>query len=362
MVLFALFEVIRYTGEGLITYVFDPLFEGAWEPVIMQISSALGGGGFLHSILIGRLSDGAVDFGGSFGLLTTGLYVPLAAVLPYVFAFYVVLAVVEDSGYLPRLAVLMDTVMHHMGMHGMSIIPMLLGLGCNVPGALATRIMESKRQRFITATLMSISIPCMAQTSMVVGLAGPFGAQALLLIFGTLFLVWLSLGSILDKIVKGENPEILVDIPPYRIPYLQGLGKKIWMRLVWFIKEAVPWVLFGVVIVNILYTLNIINIIGTVTQPVVQGILGLPKDAVGALMVGFLRKDVAVGMLKPLSLTFQQVVVASVVLTMYFPCVATFAVLLKEFGIVDMAKAALIMIVSSLTVGGTLHLVLSLLA
>jgi ferrous iron transport protein B len=190
---------------------------------------------------------------------------------------------------------------------------------------------------------------------MIVGLAGEHGARALSMIFGTLFLVWLVLGSILSRLVKGENPEILVDIPPYRIPYFQGLAKKLWMRMVWYFREAVPWVLFGVFIVNILHTLHIISFIGALTQPVIKGILGLPNEAVGALVMGFLRKDVAVGMLKPLGLTLHQVVVVSVVLTMYFPCVATFSVFLREFGVVDTCKAAMIMVTSATITGGLLH-------
>ena len=158
--------------------------------------------------------------------------------------------------------------------------------------------------------------------------------------------------------MKGESPEILIDIPPYRIPYFRGLAKKIWMRLLWFLREAVPWVLLGVFIVNVLYTFGIIEFIGNLTRPIVKDILGLPSKAAGGLVVGFLRKDVAVGMLKPLSLSLKQIIIASVVLTMYFPCVATFSVLLKEFGVYGMLKAASIMLVSALVVGGLLNLAL----
>ena len=358
IVLLGMFASIRYIGENLIGYVFEPLFERLWAPLMMGLSGALGGGGFVHDILVGKLVDGGIDFGESFGLLTTGLFVPLGSVLPYVFAFFIVLSFLEDSGYLPRLAVLVDNLMHRLGMHGMSIIPMLLGFGCNVPGALATRILESRRQRFIAATIMAISVPCMALQAMIIGLAGEFGATALAIVFGTLFVVWLGLGVALNAVVKGESPEILVDIPPYRIPSLRGVSKKIWMRLVWFIKEAVPWVLFGVFIANILYSTGIIGSLGRLAEPVLQNVLGLPEDAVGALVLGFLRKDVAVGMLKPLALNMNQTITASVVLSMYFPCVATFGVLLKEFGAVDMAKAACIMVFSALFVGGFLHFAL----
>lgn len=358
VLIYLMFVIIRFIGESLIGYIFEPLFEKLWAPVMMRLSTALCSGGFIHDILIGKLVEGEIDFVESLGLLTTGLFVPIAMVLPYVFAFYLVLGFVEDSGYLPRLGVLVDNIMHRLGLHGLAIIPMMLGLGCNVPGALATRVLETRRERFISATLMAIAVPCMAQIAMIVGLIGKYGAKGLGLVFGTLFVVWLALGLLLNSILKGDSPEIFVEIPPYRFPYWMALLKKLWMRTKWFLKEAIPYVLLGVLVVNILYSLRIIEFIGKFTTPVVTGILGLPNEAVGALIIGFLRKDVAVGMLSPLDLTLKQLVVASVVLTMYFPCVATFAVMIKELGIIDMIKSAVIMIVSTLLVGGILNLLL----
>jgi ferrous iron transport protein B len=129
------------------------------------------------------------------------------------------------------------------------------------------------------------------------------------------------------------------------------------MRLKWFIKEAVPFVLLGVLIANILYSTGIMQFIGRAVSPVFNHLLGLPREAAGALIMGFLRKDLAVGMLIPLNLTFQQLVVASVVLSMYFPCVATFTVLLKELGIKDMIKSTIIMILSALITGSLIHFI-----
>jgi ferrous iron transport protein B len=358
LVMFLAFKVIRFIGEGLIGHVGEPIFEKLWAPLMMKLSAVMDSGGFLHDLIIGQLIDGEIDFGQSFGLLTTGLFVPLGAVLPYVFAFYVVLSVLEDLGFIPRLAVMVDTLMHRLGLHGFAIVPMLLGLGCNVPGALATRVLETRRERFISATILSIAVPCAALQAMVVGLVGEHGIGYLAIIYGTLFSVWVLLGVIFNKTVKGESPEIFLEIPPYRIPYMRSLAKKIWIRIKWFLKEAVPFVLLGVLIVNLLYTFGIIQFAGRITAPVVTRILGLPQEAVGALIVGFLRKDVAVGMLIPLGLTIKQLVIASVVLAMYFPCVATFTTLVKELGVVDMLKSASIMVISSLVVGGLLNLIL----
>lgn len=357
IVLFVSFFIIRFIGEGLISWIFNPLFEKLWAPVLMKISVLLNHSGFWHDIFIGKLVNGEIDFFQSFGILSTGLYIPIAAVLPYIFSFYLILSFLEDSGYLPRLAILLDRLMHQIGIHGMGIIPMMLGLGCNVPGALATRIMETRKERFISATIMAIAVPCMAQIAMVFGLLGKFGFKGLAPVFGTLFVVWLILGKIMSIFVRGESPEIFTEIPPYRFPYFTSLFKKVWMRIYWFLKEALPFVLIGVFIVNLLYSLGIIDFLSRIFGPIISRILGLPSAAIAALLIGFLRKDVAIGMLAPLGLSIGQLVTASVVLTMYFPCVATFVVLIKELGFLDMLKAAIIMILSAFFVGWILNLI-----
>lgn len=350
------FSAVRLVGETLIANVFDPLFS-LYLPYVERLGEYLGGG-ILHDLLIGTMVNGRIDFLQSMGLLTTGIYVPIAMVLPYVFSFYLVLGLLEDSGYLPRLATLLDTFMHRLGMHGLAIVPMLLGFGCNVPGALATRILETKRQRFIAGTIMAISIPCMAQTAMVFGLLGAYGTEGLGIYFLALFFVWLSTGLLMNRMIKGVTPETFFEIPPYRLPSFRALTHKMVMRMRHFIAEAVPFVLLGVFIVNLLYATGIISLVGEIASPVVTGILGLPKEAVAAMVIGFLRKDVAVGMLLPLGLSLKQLIIASVALTMYFPCVATFAVLFREFGVRDMAKSAAIMIAATLAAGGLLNLVL----
>lgn len=350
------FTLIRFIGENLINYVLDPLFE-LYTPIAVTISNLLGSG-FVHDILIGQLIEGEIDYMQSMGLITTGIYVPFAAVLPYVFAFYLVLGFLEDSGYLPRLAVLVDNVMHKMGLHGSAIISMMLGLGCNVPGTLSTRILETRRQRFIAATLMAIAVPCMAQTAIIIGLVGVHGESGLLIVFGSLFIVWMILGLVLNRTMGGESPELFMEIPPYRFPYWGALLKKLWIRIRGFLMDAVPFVLLGVLLVNILYVLGVIKFVGRLLAPIITGLLGLPKEAVVALIIGFLRKDVAVGMLLPLGLTLKQAIIASVVLAMYFPCVATFAMLVKELGIVDMFKSTTIMVALAFFVGFILNLIL----
>ena len=357
-ILVAAFSLVRFTGESLIRYVLEPGFEILWKPLMMKLSSALGGEGFLHSIVIGKLIDGRIDFVQSFGLLTTGLFVPLGMVLPYILAFYLVLGFLEDLGYLPRLAVLLDSILHRMGIHGWAIIPTLLGLGCNVPGIMATRILESRRERLIAATIISIGVPCAALQAMIWGLLGRHGGKYVAMVYFTLFVSWVLLGRILNMTLRGRSPELIMEMPSYRLPSARALGKKLWMRTSGFVKEVVPFVLAGVFVVNILYYLKVFDVLADFTAPLVTRIFGLPKEAVVAMAIGFLRKDVAVGMLGTLDLSPEQLVVATTVLAMFFPCVATFIVLWKELGGPDTLKSIGIMIVSSIIAGGTLNLLL----
>ncbi len=350
------FLVIRTIGESLIGYVIDPFFEGLYKPLLMELSQYMGGGGYLHEILIGKLIDGDIDFVQSFGLLSTGLYVPLGMVLPYVLSFYLILGVLEDIGYLPRLAILLDIVMHRLGLHGYAIIPTILGIGCNVPGILATRILESRRERFIACTLISVGIPCAALHAMIFGLVGERGSEYVLLVYGILFMVWILLGIILNYLVKGFGPELFTEIPPYRRPVPSVVAKKLWMRMQGFFKEAVPIVLIGVLIVNLLYSAGVFDFLAGLFAPVVSGLLGLPKEAVVALIIGFLRKDVAVGMLGPLDLSNEQLVIGCVVLAMFFPCIATFSVMLRELGWKDMLKSMAVMLAASTLVGTAINL------
>jgi ferrous iron transport protein B len=352
------YYIIRFIGENLINYVLDPLFHSIWLPLLTKLSVVMGGGGFLHDVIVGKIISGNIHFIESFGLLSSGLYVPLAMVLPYIISFYLVIGLLEDIGYLPRLAVLLDTTMHKIGLHGFAIVPTLLGLGCNVPAIMATRVLESRRERFIAATLVSIAIPCASAQAMIFGLVGKFGGKYVAMVYGTLFLVWIILGFILNKILKGLSPELLIEIPPYRLPPWGIVFQKLFYRIDNFLREAVPIILAAVFVINMLFISGIFDYVASFAAPVITGIWGLPEESVVAIVIGFIRKDAALGMLALSALTAKQMVIGSVVLTMFFPCIATFVVLLRELGLRDFLKSMAIMIVSSLLVGGTLNVIL----
>jgi ferrous iron transport protein B len=357
-VLYAALRFVVFLGEGLSARVFEPFFAQVYAPLIERLSTFLGGGGPVHDILVGQLRGGVIDFESSLGVLTTGVYIGFAVVFPYLLAFYLVLGFMEDSGYLPRLSVLLDKFMHRLGLHGYAVLPMFLGLGCNVPGAMAARNLESKRERFIVLTLISVGIPCASQQAMILGLVGKYGVPYLGVVFSTLFAVLVVLGVIIDRITPGYTPSMIVEMPPYRIPYWRSQLSKIWMRVSHFIFDATPYILAGVLLVNILYAIGAISLLGKCFAPLVTGVFGLPAETVSALIVGFLRKDVAVAMLEPLALTPRQVVIGSTLMAVFFPCAATFTVLFKELGFIHTVKASLIMFATSLAVGGGMNILL----
>jgi ferrous iron transport protein B len=233
-----------------------------------------------------------------------------------------------------------------------------LGFGCNVPAVMATRILESKKEQFIAATLISIAVPCAALQAMIFGMVGSYGFQYVVLVYGTLFIVWIALGVILKYMVKGFSPELLIEIPPYRLPPWHTVLQKLWMRSYGFLVEAIPIILGAIVVVNILFSLHVFDTIANLTAPVVTGLFGLPKEAVTALVVGFLRKDVALGLMAPLALTSKQMVIGSVVLAMSFPCIATFVILLRQLGLVNMLKSFGIMILAAVITGSLLNIIL----
>jgi ferrous iron transport protein B len=231
-------------------------------------------------------------------------------------------------------------------------------LGCNVPGIMATRILESRRQRFVTASLISIAVPCAALQAMIIGLVGRRGIGPVLVVYGTLFVVWLLISLVLRFTTREFQPELLVEIPPYRLPTARALATKMWLRISGFVREALPIILTAIVAVNVLYQLNLFTYVARFAEPVVTRVWGMPSEAVVPLLVGILRKDVALGLFAPLELTGKQLIIGSVVLAMFFPCIATFVVLFRELGFKGGLKSIGIMLLAVFLTGGALNLIL----
>jgi len=354
LVLYLSFSLVIEAGELLIEDVTDPIFL-AYSYFITGIVESHISSALMREILIGS----SPELLKSFGILTTGLYIPLGIVLPFLIPFYLVLGVLEDIGYLPRLSVILDAFMHRIGLHGAAILPCVLGMGCSVPAVLSVRILESPKQRYLAATLMTMAIPCASQTAMIFGMLAPYGLGYILAVYASLFFAFAATGILLHRIIGGESPEIFLEIPPYRMPDISSLLKKTFIRIREFLKEAVPYIALGMLAMNFFYLSGLMHTIGETMRPVVSGLLGLPSDAATALIIGFLRKDVGIGMFAPLDMTGVQLVIASVVLAMYFPCIATFMVMLRELGMMGTIKSVALRLVAALLLGTALHIILA---
>ncbi len=346
------FAVVRLIGEGLINYLLDPFFHRIYGPLIFWATGFIRIG-WLQRILTG----GSREFMISFGALTTGVYIPLAVVLPYLCSFYLVLGFLEDVGYLPRLAVLLDRVMHRLGLHGYAAMPLILSCGCKVPGVLALRILESKREKFIALALLLLAAPCLPQSAMMVSLLSAYGARYVLLTFAILAAVAVANSVILNRMIKGVSPEIVMEIPSYQLPHAATMLRKLWFRVKTFLLDAAPMIMLGILAVNVLDLLGVVHLLGTLARPLVVNVLGLPEQAVSVVVLGFLRKDISIALLLPLHLTAKQAVTASLFLVMYLPCIATFAVAAREAGWRSMARLVAVTLGWAVAVGWIVNMI-----
>jgi len=261
----------------------------------------------------------------------------VAIVLPYLVPFLIGLTILEDVGYLPRVAYLMDTFMHRIGLHGTSIVPAVLGYGCNVPAVMATRILPSRRDKIIAAVISSM-IPCSARSVVIFGLVayylGPFWAFGIYIF--NILVIAIS-GKILSVLMPDVSPGLVMEIPPYRFPSPQVIFKKTWLRIKEFIFVAWPILILGSVILGLLEYFNLDVLINTGLLPL-TALLGLPMVVGTTLIFGVLRKELALIMLTQalgtahvLSvLSTTQILTFTVFITFYIPCVATMAVLYRE--------------------------------
>ena len=219
-------------------------------------------------------------------------------------------------------------------------------------------MLESERERFIAATLISVGIPCVSIQAMLSATLGEFGLRYVAAVYLILFFVWLILGRLMHLTLKGFSPELIVEIPPYRLPSLKAWRNKLWFRIKDFLLEATPLVLGGILLVNLLEAFGILSGAANLLSPIFEGILGLPAAAAVPVVMGIFRKDIAMGLLIPLHLTAAQTLTAVVVLAMTFPCIATFVVLWKELGAKRMLQSSLLMLISAIATGSAINFIM----
>jgi ferrous iron transport protein B len=302
------------------------------------------------------LSPGWADF--VWRGLIEGVLAGVSVALPYLIPFYLVLSVLENSGYLARMAFLTDSVMHRLGLHGKAFIPMFLGYGCTVPAVLGTRIMERNRDRLI-AGILSTLVPCSARTVVILGLVGAFVGflPAISLYFVSLLVVF-AVGRVLNRYLPGDHVGLIMEMPRLRMPAWRVSLKQMWFRLKDFVIFAFPIIVVGSLFLYVLDRLGWLEPFSSALAPFTENVLGLPAIAMVVLVFGILRKELALIMLAALLgttefgavLSAQQMYVFALIVLFYIPCVATIAVLRREFG----GKAAFLVSVGSVVFALTL--------
>jgi ferrous iron transport protein B len=296
--------------------------------------------------------------------ILAGIIAGITIALPYIVPFYICLALLEDSGYLPRAAFLMDNVMHKIGLHGKAIIPLILGYGCSVPACIGCRIMERERERFLTAFLV-VLIPCAARTVVILGLVGRYvGLPAALSLYAFDLILVFALGRIAFRVLPGEPVGLIMEMPPYKKPSIKSIVTKTWSRTKDFVYMAFPIIIIGSIILEALYLSGFINYFAQAASPLVTGWLGLPPKSGIPLIFGILRKELTLIFLSELiplqSLSAVRMIVFSLVVMIYIPCLATIAACKREFGWRKALAITLIDISLALFLGGLAYRILSL--
>ena len=252
--------------------------------------------------------------------------------LPLVIAFYLSLSLMEDSGYLPRLATLVDRSLNAIGLNGGAVIPLILGFGCVTMATITTRLLGSEREKTIATTILQFAIPCSAQIAVVAALLAGAGFGAMIIYSVTIFAVFVAIGTILHRLLPGESSPLLLDLPPMRLPRLDNIVRKTMFRSYAFMKEATPWFFAGALGVGIMQVTGLLVVWENLLAPIVTGWLQLPREASTAFVMGLVRRDFGAAGLYELALTPHQVVVALVTITLFVPCIASLMVMLKERG------------------------------
>lgn len=316
-----------------------------------------------------RVVEGSVpsDLGsdllvGPYGLWTLGMTYALALILPIVTTFFLAFSVLEDSGYLPRLAAVSNGLFRRLGMNGRAVLPMVLGLGCVTMATMTTRILESKRERVLATLLLALGVPCSAQLGVVLGMLAPISLGATLIWGGVVAGVVYTVGLLAARLVPGERSPLLVELPPLRTPRIGNVLTKTLVRLEWYLREVVPLFLAGTALLFALDRIGALPALIDAMQPLVTGWLGLPPAASAAFLIGFLRRDFGATGLFILhangELSVEQTLVAMVTITLFIPCVASILMIVRERGAATAAGMVALIFPLAFLVGGVLHRVL----
>jgi ferrous iron transport protein B len=350
-VLAALYLFVGQFGAGVLVGWMEAVLFGQWllPPLTRWISL----------LPVPLLVDLLV---GQYGLLSMALTYGLAIVMPIVLTFFMAFGLLEDSGYLPRLAVMMDRPFKAMGLSGKAVLPMVLGLGCDTMATLTTRILETRKDRVMVTLLLALGVPCSAQLGVLLGMLA-FLSPTAVAIWGVVVLaVLFSVGWLAARVIPGKRSDFILELPPMRVPQVRNVAIKTVARLEWYLKEVLPLFILGTFLLFVLDRSGALAWFEVWAAPLVQSGLGLPREATAAFIIGFLRRDYGAAGLFMLArngqLTPLQLLVSLVVITLFVPCIANVLVIAKEHGVKTMAWVVGVVFPLAFGVGAVLNLVL----
>lgn len=326
VVLWASYQFVGVFGAGTLVGLLE---EGLFGQIINPVATAF----FDRFVPFAFVRDLLV---GEYGVITMALTYSLALVLPIVGTFFIAFGVLEDSGYLPRLAVMVNRAMKQIGLNGKAVLPMVLGLGCDTMATLTTRILETRKERLIVIMLLALGVPCSAQLTVILAMLGSLSMLAVGIWIGVVLAVIFLVGRLASRIVPGRTSDFILELPPLRVPRARNIAVKTLARIEWYLKEAVPLFVLGTLILFVMDRLNLIGAMERAAAPVLNGLLGLPPETAEAFVIGFLRRDFGAAglyhMAREGSLDPVQIVVAVVTITLFIPCIANFFMIVKERG------------------------------
>ena len=326
LTLYAMYKIIGIFVAGTVVgFTEEVIMEGMYRPFIISVLSPfISEGSFIGSMLIGE-----------FGILTMVPVYIIGLLLPLIIGFYVLMAVLEDSGYLPRIAALVDRMLISLGLNGKAIIPIILGFGCVTMATMTTRILGTKREKIIATVLLGLAIPCSAQLGVIMGLVSGLDVFYIITYITVIAAIFILVGTVLNKLMPGESSHLLIDLPTIRLPMPGNVVKKTFQKTVMFLKEAVPLFIYGALLISFLEHTGALSYIQQWMTPITEGLLKLPPETATAFIMGIIRRDFGAAGLTSIAMTQEQLLVSLIVMTLFVPCIAAIMVIFKERGTRD---------------------------
>lgn len=350
---YGIYKFVGEFGAGtVVDFIETDIFEKNINPWVTQVFSS-----FIRWQIFRDL------FVGEYGIITLGIRYAVALILPIVTTFFIAFAIIEDTGYLPRLALLIDRLFKKIGLTGRAVIPMVLGLGCDTMATMVTRTLPTKRERIIATILLALAVPCSAQLGVILSLLEG-NPKGLWIWLGVLSLVFLLIGFLSSKILPGDSPSFYMDIPPLRLPKLSNVFVKTYTRVKWYFTEIFPMFILASVMIWLGQLTGLFGLFTRILEYPIRWI-GLPNEASVAFLFGFFRRDYGAAGLYDIKkaglFSGNQLVVACVTLTLFLPCIAQFLMNVKERGWKTGIAISVFILFFSFSVGFMVNLIFNLL-